>query len=87
MHQEAVQSADSSLQVSQANASEKIARASADTATIVQLADDHSPELLWRLWRERIPAILARAGSVTAVDPHDDAHLILPGPDRPSSQP
>ncbi|WP_447866240.1 protease modulator HflK [Rahnella bonaserana] len=87
VHQDAVQSADRALQVSQAKASEQIARASTDTATVVQLADDHSPELLWRLWRERMPAILAHAGSVTAVDPRDDAHLVLPGPGRPSSQP
>ncbi|MBU9836206.1 protease modulator HflK [Rahnella sp. L72c] len=87
VHQEVVQSADRAVQVSHAKASEQIARASTDTATIVQLANDHSPELLWRLWRERMPGILAHAGSVTAVDPHDDAHLILPGPDRPSSQP
>ncbi len=87
VHQDAVQSADRALQVSHAKASEQIARASTETATIVQLADDHSPELLWRLWRERMPAILTHAGGVTAVDPHDDAHLILPGPDRPSSQP
>jgi len=86
-HQEAVQAADRTLQVSHAKASEQIAQASTETATVVQLANDHSPELLWRLWRERMPAILAHAGGVTAVDPHDDAHLILPGPDRPSSQP
>lgn len=87
VHQEAVQAADRTLQVSHAKASEQIARASTETATVVQLANDHSPELLWRLWRERMPAILAHAGGVTAVDPHDDAHLILPGPDRPPSQP
>lgn len=87
VHQEAVQAADRTLQVSHAKASEQIARASTETATVVQLANDHSPELLCRLWRERMPAILAHAGGVTAVDPHDDAHLILPGPDRPSSQP
>ncbi|MBU9849547.1 protease modulator HflK [Rahnella aceris] len=87
VHQEAVQAADRTLQVSHAKAREQIARASTETATVVQLANDHSPELLWRLWRERMPAILAHAGGVTAVDPHDDAHLILPGPDRPPSQP
>lgn len=87
IHQTAVQWSDRALQVSHANASEQIARASTDTATVQQLANNHDPQLLWRQWRERMPAILAHAGSVTAIDPHDDAHLILPGPDRPTSQP
>ncbi|QKJ86296.1 protease modulator HflK [Paramixta manurensis] len=80
--QAAVQAADRALQVAHAQASEQVARAQTDTAAIIQLANNHDPELLWRLWRERLPPILARAGSVTAVDPRDDSHLILPGPDH-----
>ncbi|MBH8776176.1 hypothetical protein I5J69_18620, partial [Pseudomonas aeruginosa] len=35
--------------------------------------------LLWRLYRERVPAILGKAGSVGSVDPRDDGRLILQG--------
>ncbi|MBW6085741.1 protease modulator HflK, partial [Pseudomonas aeruginosa] len=37
------------------------------------------PGLLWRLYRERVPAILGKAGSVGSVDPRDDGRLILQG--------
>ncbi|EIK94644.1 Band 7 protein [Pseudomonas sp. M47T1] len=81
--QAATQEADRTLQVAHAQASERLAKAQADTATIASLAQtqrDHSdPGLLQRLYRERIPAILQKAGSVTTVDPHDDARLILQG--------
>lgn len=79
--QTATQAADRTLQVAHAQASERLAKASADTSTIVSLAQtqrEHSdPGLLWRLYRERITAILAKAGSITTIDPRDDAHLIL----------
>ncbi|MDE1164834.1 MAG: protease modulator HflK [Pseudomonas sp.] len=81
--QAATQNADRTLQVAHAQASERLAKAQSDTATITSLAQtqhDHSdPGLLQRLYRERIPGILAKAGSVTTVDPRDDAHLILQG--------
>jgi regulator of protease activity HflC (stomatin/prohibitin superfamily) len=81
--QAATQNADRTLQVARAQASERLAKAQADTATISSLAQtqrDHSdPGLLQRLYRERIPAILSKAGSVTTVDPRDDARLILQG--------
>ncbi|MBW6114925.1 protease modulator HflK, partial [Pseudomonas aeruginosa] len=32
-----------------------------------------------RLYRERVPAILGKAGSVGSVDPRDDGRLILQG--------
>ncbi|MCO2359221.1 protease modulator HflK, partial [Pseudomonas aeruginosa] len=37
------------------------------------------PGLLWRLYRERVPAILGKAGSVGSVDPRDGGRLILQG--------
>jgi hypothetical protein len=32
-----------------------------------------------RVYRERLPGILAKAGSLTTVDPKDETRLILPG--------
>ena len=32
-----------------------------------------------RVYRERMAAILAKAGSVTMIDPKDDSRLIIPG--------
>lgn len=82
--QAANQSADRTLQVAHAQASERLARSQADTATITSLAQaqqQHAdPGLLLRLYRERVPGILSRAGSVTTVDPRDSGHLILEGP-------
>ncbi|WP_213991712.1 protease modulator HflK [Sodalis sp. dw_96] len=84
--QSANQSADRTLQIAQASASERLAKARADTATITGLANTLSsgtdPDILWRLYRDRIAIIFAKAGSVTGIDPHEDAHLILQGVDN-----
>jgi hypothetical protein len=40
------------------------------------------PGLLWRVYRERMPGILGKAGSVILVDPKDDAHLIIQGAEK-----
>ncbi|WP_166359609.1 protease modulator HflK [Pseudomonas akapageensis] len=77
--QEATQAADRVLQVAHAQASERLAKASADTATISSLGQTADPGLLQRLYRERVPAILSKAASVTTINPGDDAHLILQG--------
>lgn len=77
--QAATQDVDRTLQVAQASASERLAKAGADTATINSLETAADPGLLWRLYRERVAAILAKAGSVTSVDPRDDGQLILQG--------
>ena len=57
--------------------------AQADTSTIASLAKvqqaGNDPGLLLRLYRERLPKILGQAGSVTSVDPKDDARLIIQG--------
>ncbi|WP_371233969.1 protease modulator HflK [Pseudomonas sp. QE6] len=82
--QAANQAADRTLQVAHAQASERLARSQADTATITSLAQAQQkhadPGLLLRLYRERVPGILSRAGAVTTVDPRDSGHLILEGP-------
>ncbi|WP_281688603.1 SPFH domain-containing protein [Pseudomonas citronellolis] len=78
--QAATQAADRTLQVARAQAGERLAKAHADTATITSLAASQDPGLLLRLYRERVPGILGKAGSVTTVDPRDAGRLILQGP-------
>jgi regulator of protease activity HflC (stomatin/prohibitin superfamily) len=60
-----------------------LAKAQADTATVLRLAqamqDNVDPSLLLRLYRERMAAILSKAGAVVTVDPRDDSRLIIPG--------
>jgi regulator of protease activity HflC (stomatin/prohibitin superfamily) len=84
--QTATQSADRSLQVARAQGSEREAKAQTDTAAISQLSQSiknkTDPGLALRLYRERMNEILSRAGSLTMVDPKDDAHLIIEGTTR-----
>ena len=81
--QAATQAADRSLEVAQAQASERLSKAQSDTASLLHLAQlirDHTePQLMMRIYRERISQILAKAGSLTQVDPKDDARLIIDG--------
>jgi regulator of protease activity HflC (stomatin/prohibitin superfamily) len=81
--QAATQSADRSLEVAQAQASERLAKAQSDTSSLLHLAqlirDRTEPQLMTRIYRERISQILAKAGSLTQVDPKDDARLIIDG--------
>jgi len=78
--QQATQNADRIVQVAEAEARERLSRAQADTATIVGLARHTDPGLMLRLYRQRVPAILSRAGSITTVNPEDSGRLILDGP-------
>ncbi|WP_223277136.1 protease modulator HflK [Pseudomonas oryziphila] len=78
--QQATQAADHTQQVAEAEGRERVSAAQASTATIVGLGGQQSPDLLLRLYRERIPAILSHAGSVTTVDPGDAGRMILEGP-------
>ncbi|MNF83939.1 Modulator of FtsH protease HflK [compost metagenome] len=82
--QTANEQADRTLQVAHAQASERLAKASADTATVLSLAKAQQqgtdPQMLLRIYRERMPKILGQAGSVTTVDPKDDSRLIIQGP-------
>ncbi|RXU66468.1 hypothetical protein CW358_10725 [Pseudomonas protegens] len=81
--QSANQQADHSLQVAHAQASERLALARAQTATVQSLAqaqrDGTDPEMLLRIYRERLPKILGQAGSLTTVNPKDDSRLIIQG--------
>ncbi|BAQ77848.1 SPFH domain-containing protein [Pseudomonas sp. Os17] len=84
--QSANQQADHSLQVAHAQASERLALARAQTATVQSLAqaqrDGTDPEMLLRIYRERLPKILGQAGSLTTVDPKDDSRLIIQGAEQ-----
>lgn len=84
--QTATQAADRSLQIAQALASERLSKAQADTFTVLRLSQamkDHvEPGLLARVYRERMPGILSKAGSVTTVNPKDDSRLIIQGADK-----
>jgi regulator of protease activity HflC (stomatin/prohibitin superfamily) len=81
--QEGAQAADRILQLAQAQASERLSKAESDTIGLQQLEKalrEHTePGLMMRIYRERINAILAKAGSTTLVDPKEDSHLILDG--------
>ena len=81
--QNANQSADRSLQVAEAQASERVARAQTDTTAVLELARSIEqrvdPGLAQRLYRERMSRILAQAGSVTSVDPDDESRQIISG--------
>jgi len=80
--QNATQAADRILQVANAQASERLSKAQADTATIQQLSQSIKnrvdPGLSMRVYRERMAEILKKAGSVTMVDAKDDSRLIVP---------
>lgn len=84
--QGANEQADRSLQVAHAQASERLALTRAQTATVQSLAEAQrngsDPEMLLRLYRERLPKILGQAGSVTTVNPQDDSRLIIQGAEQ-----
>lgn len=84
--QVATQAADRALEVAHAQAAERLSKAQADTSTVSKLAqsvtDKIEPGILLRVYRERLPGILAKAGSMTLVNPKDDAHLIIQGIDK-----
>jgi regulator of protease activity HflC (stomatin/prohibitin superfamily) len=84
--QAANEGGDRAIEVAQARASERLAKAQTETAEILQLADavrsGLDPGLLPRLYRARIATILARTTYLTTVNPKDDTHLIIPGVDR-----
>lgn len=81
--QDAQQDADRIVQNAEASAVERVATAQAKTMTIQQLEvplrTNSDPGLLARVYRDRVQSVLAKAGSVTTVGPHDTSNLILPG--------
>ncbi|NYH16076.1 SPFH domain-containing protein [Paraburkholderia bryophila] len=83
IRQDSEQDADRIVQNAQASAVERVATARAKTLTIQQLEEpvrsNSDPGLLARVYRDRVQSILAKAASVTTVDPHNTSNLILPG--------
>lgn len=81
--QEADREQDRVLSAARATAAEQVSEARARTATIEALQARTTPEarpgLLDQVYRERIAAIMAKAGRVTAVDARAGPRLILPG--------
>ena len=86
--QEADRGRDRLLADADAAAVERVRTAATDIAALAGLEAslaNNAPALreamLLQVWRDRVSAILARAGSVTAVDGRSGVHAILPGPD------
>jgi regulator of protease activity HflC (stomatin/prohibitin superfamily) len=81
--QQADRQRDTLLTTAHASAEERIAAARATTAAITALEAKMNPvtrpSLLDQLYRDRIGAILAQAGTVNTVDAKSVSRLILPG--------
>lgn len=81
--QEAARERDRILTAASAAGAERISDAAAKTAEVAALESRIVPEsragLLDQIYRDRIAAILRKAGQVTAVDGRGGARLILPG--------
>lgn len=79
--QKAQQQADRTLQQAQASGEEKVAKAHVDTQAIFALAQARKEGMdggmLQRIWREKITALMAKAGQVTTIAPGQDSQLIL----------
>lgn len=81
--QEAERERDRLLAAAQATARESLSNATVDTAGILALESEATPQtrgsLLDRLYRDDVADIMNRVGSVTLVDPQGGARLLLPG--------
>jgi regulator of protease activity HflC (stomatin/prohibitin superfamily) len=81
--QQADRQRDSALTTAHASAEERIAAARSTTAAITALEAKMDPAtrpaLMEQLYRDRIGAILAQAGTVNTVDAKSVSRLILPG--------
>jgi modulator of FtsH protease HflK len=81
--QEANRERDQLLAAAQATAAERVSRASVDTARILALAHEETPQtrrsLMLREYRAEVAQILNRAGSTVLVDPKGGVRLVLPG--------
>jgi len=77
------EAADRTVQLAYAQATERVSKAQSDTVGLLQLENalkaHTEPGLMMRIYRERIKAVMAKAGSTTLVNAKDDAHLILDG--------
>lgn len=81
--QEANRERDQLLAAAQATAAERVSRANVDTARILALAHQETPQtrrsLLLREYRAEVSQILNRAGSTVLVDPKTGVQFVLPG--------
>lgn len=79
--QKAQQQVDRILQQALASGGEKVAKAQVDTQAIFALAQTRREGtdggMLQRIWREKITAIMAKAGQITTVESGQDSQLIL----------
>jgi len=84
--QEAEQERDRLLSAAQASARELLSTASVDTAPILALEHEETPQtratLLLRTYRADVADIMNRTGNVTLVDPRSGARFVLPGKPR-----
>ena len=81
--QEANRERDQLLAAAQATAAEHVSRASVDTARILALAHQETPQtrnsLMLREYRAEVSQILNRAGSTVLIDPRTGVQFVLPG--------
>ena len=81
--QEANRERDQLLSAAQASAAERVSRANVDTARILALAHQETPQtrnsLLLREYRAQVSQILNRAGSTVLIDPKTGVQFLLPG--------
>jgi len=81
----ATQAHDKTLADATAAAEDRVNQAKVKTAGIAALSSAPAANraaLLDRIYRDRVAALLAAAGSVTVVDPIEGAHLLVPGPNK-----
>jgi regulator of protease activity HflC (stomatin/prohibitin superfamily) len=81
--QQAARDRDRILAQAQADAAERVSDARAKIAAVLAVEQQETPAtravLMQRAFRDQAAAILARAGTVTTVDPRGGARVILPG--------
>ena len=81
--QEAERERDRLLAAAQATAQESLSNATVDTAGILALEGEATPQtrgsLLDRIYRDDVADIMNRVGTVTLIDPQGGVRLLLPG--------
>lgn len=84
--QEANRERDQLLSAAQATAAELVSRANVDTAPILALAHEETPQtresLLLREYRTEVSRILNSVGSTVLIDPKSGVRFVLPGKPR-----
>jgi regulator of protease activity HflC (stomatin/prohibitin superfamily) len=75
------------LSAAEATAQELVSSATVDTAGILAIEREETPQtrssLLLRAYRSRVAEIMNRVGSVTVIDPESGVRLVLPGKKTP----